>query len=939
MNDRHFSIGRKESPELREMLAEIVHSGEGRTLIVSGEAGSGKTFLIKEFLSESYESYERKLVSGYGYSVNLSGSIRSYHPWKEAIIDIDTNLLVMNYLHGLPRKGVDYKKVIKSAFEGTGVDWIKAIPQIGNISSLIYKTVKEIQEGVSEQKIAKAIKKISEGITFNNAESLFEAISAKLRNITEKYPLIIFIDDLQWMDQSSRELFFYLAKNLNDVPYKLLLIGAYRTEELFKRTGDTESGTFTDLNGLIVNLKKFTNTGFLEIGKLTKEEVIDYLFKRFPDNRFKSDLGDSLFQTSGGNILILDQLLDNYESSGVINKEGNVFLCQDFQGIDNLPSSINDLFAEKWNRLPDDLQEILRIASVMGDNFSVEIVTALLGENQLKLFKKIEVLKNVHKIITDSAIEYGKLRKVFKFVHTLFERFVYDTIDEQFRSEYHKLIAEEIKKNFKNLDDESILPRYIFHFGIGENIQNDHNEVILTKEQLDDESFRSKLKEYEAKLEILTEKNSKGYSSEEALRNLAILCSLSQIAEDNMLFARRRNLAGKILTIAGKPAEAEKAFLESFTIAEKSGNTDLLAECYVNIGNLMLRRTELDESREKLKKALELYRASGNREGRAIVLLNLAELEMKRGRLDDAFAFAQESLQQRESDSKDKGIATNYLLLGNVLNQKGELSEAGEYYLKALKVAQDQADNQLQSLLNSVHATLDIKRGEFDSALEKLSSSFEIQKKSYDMRALAIVKNNMALIYQFKGEYSKARELYDEAYVSFKNISDKRSTADTLYNISDLEIFRGDLAEAERAVDNALVIARETELDNLMMKLLDHKARIRLHLKDFKVAESILDESDMYSESGGKIETYRYKLARAILLSNKSSEEALKMMRDLRSNCPDEELSAEIAYEMCLITKEAEDISYALGKYESLFDRLKRYNYKTTSEKLSSMLE
>jgi len=330
-------------------------TGGGTTLIVSADAGLGKTTLIKKFISDNYEDSERKIISGYGYCINMNGSTRSYFPWIESIIELDTNLLTLNYLHGSVEKSNDYKKIIKTAFDGTGTDWIKSIPQIGNISALIYKTIKDLKKGFDVQEASKEIKKISEGISFNNTNDLFAAITVKLRSLSEKYPIIIFIDDLQWMDISSRDLFFYLSKSIKDNPFPLLLIGAYNTDELYENDNEEKENRVNGhLKELISNLKKFRSAEFITVNPFDSKQFNDYINKTYPSNKFADKFLKRIDDITDGNIFFLKQTLDNLEEESIIYKESGLFLNKDVDEYYRLPATINDAILEKWEKLPDE---------------------------------------------------------------------------------------------------------------------------------------------------------------------------------------------------------------------------------------------------------------------------------------------------------------------------------------------------------------------------------------------------------------------------------------------------------------------------------------------------------------------------------------------------------------------------------------------------------
>ena len=59
---------------------------------------------------------------------------------------------------------------------------------------------------------------------------LFDQFTAVLRSLAHSHPLLLLIDDLQWVDTGSSSLLFHLSRQLTDLP--ILIVGAYRPQEV-----------------------------------------------------------------------------------------------------------------------------------------------------------------------------------------------------------------------------------------------------------------------------------------------------------------------------------------------------------------------------------------------------------------------------------------------------------------------------------------------------------------------------------------------------------------------------------------------------------------------------------------------------------------------------------------------------------------------------------
>ena len=137
-------IPRQEQQILEDRLKKAKEERIGSTIILKGEPGIGKSTLVQNFFS----SCDADTLTASGYCLDMDGSSRSYHPWKEAIIELDADAAALN--QSLNKSGGkskdDLKKIVKTVMDETGAEWMKAIPQVGQIAAAIFMTAKVLKE-------------------------------------------------------------------------------------------------------------------------------------------------------------------------------------------------------------------------------------------------------------------------------------------------------------------------------------------------------------------------------------------------------------------------------------------------------------------------------------------------------------------------------------------------------------------------------------------------------------------------------------------------------------------------------------------------------------------------------------------------------------------------------------------------------------------------
>ena len=162
---------------LREALVQAA-SGRPAAVIVSGDAGVGKSRLLHEFTSTA--GGDAFVVAG--HCLDTADSALPYLPFAEAV----------GALSRLRPELVDRYRGLRTLLPGQAQDSEGELGRLG----------------------------------------LFEDLHAALADLAAERPLALFIEDLHWADRSSRELLVFLISRL--VGQRVLLVGTYRSDALHR---------------------------------------------------------------------------------------------------------------------------------------------------------------------------------------------------------------------------------------------------------------------------------------------------------------------------------------------------------------------------------------------------------------------------------------------------------------------------------------------------------------------------------------------------------------------------------------------------------------------------------------------------------------------------------------------------------------------------------
>ncbi len=171
----------KELATLRGAL-EQARAGKPATILISGDAGVGKSRLLHEFLRRPSQAGTAEALTATGHCLDTADSALPYLPFAEAI----------------------------GALARHRPDVIAGHP---GLSPLLPG-----QPQRAEGELGRL--------------GLFEAVSAVLTELAEDEPVVLAIEDLHWADRSSRDLLTFLTSRLTDRP--VLILGTYRADALHR---------------------------------------------------------------------------------------------------------------------------------------------------------------------------------------------------------------------------------------------------------------------------------------------------------------------------------------------------------------------------------------------------------------------------------------------------------------------------------------------------------------------------------------------------------------------------------------------------------------------------------------------------------------------------------------------------------------------------------
>ncbi len=382
---KRHSVGRARPRSDLHAALDQVRRGHGLIVGVSGEPGIGKSTLVDDFLIDLAESGAPAVVGRGLCSERLAGT-EAYLPLLDALSDLlraDDGALAR------------LMRTVAPLWYG------QVAPADSRAASL--EGARPAQTGAQER--------------------LKRELVAFLTEVGRQQPIVLFFDDVHWVDVSTVDLLAYLARQFDALP--VLVIATYRREELQVLK-----------HPLLSAMQDLQSRGlFREIALefLTRDDVGQYIALRFPGHRLPEGFADLIFAKTEGNPLFVADVLGYLAEQRVISQDGDGWiLTRSMPDIAReLPESVRGMILRKIDALGDDSRRVLMTASVQGYEFDGAILASILRLDLADVEDQLDRIERVHefvKRIREHEYPDGTLTLRYRFVHLLYQNVLYGSL-------------------------------------------------------------------------------------------------------------------------------------------------------------------------------------------------------------------------------------------------------------------------------------------------------------------------------------------------------------------------------------------------------------------------------------------------------------------------------------------------------------------------------
>ncbi|MBU2961461.1 AAA family ATPase [Citreicella sp. C3M06] len=393
--DRALCVGRAQELEALNDKASAAWGGQRAVVLVSGEAGAGKTRLVETFIASLPQ--RTPLWTVRGQALAHPGAREPYGLLLDALSELGAGPEGDTLARLLPKVAPTWAALLP----GSDAPWDTA------------------PFSVDPDKPA----------------TMRREFTALMERLTRGRPGVLLLEDLHWADPST--LAWLVTWGLQRTPARLLVLGTYRDEEVDRTSEMSEA---------LGQLSRQSDVLSVALGGLDAAAVAAYLAQRFPGHQFPPALAEAVFRRTEGHAILVDEAVDHWLMQGHVGYDGLRWQLKTTPEdlVSGLAPSIRTLIeSDRVSRLSPEERALLETASVAGQTFSAPD----LADDQHALEaaeRQLENLARNHRFISHAGLNVrpdGSVATRYAFRHALHHAALYEGLPAANRQGTHRRIG------------------------------------------------------------------------------------------------------------------------------------------------------------------------------------------------------------------------------------------------------------------------------------------------------------------------------------------------------------------------------------------------------------------------------------------------------------------------------------------------------------------
>jgi DNA-binding CsgD family transcriptional regulator/tetratricopeptide (TPR) repeat protein len=362
----------------------------GRLALVGGEAGSGKSRLVREL---AHEVASEGVLVLYGACDAVVQT--PYRPFAEALDQLT--------------RSTD-PEVLRADLGSAGGELARLVPDLdARVSGLPAPVAADPD---------------------TERHRLHTAVTDLLAGAGSRQPLLLILEDGHWADTPTLVLLRHLARAASEA--RVLVLATFR---------DTEADIPVALADALADLRRSDDVVRLHLGGLTEDDIGEFV-RRAGGGEIdptEPELSGAIRDLTEGNAFLLCELWRALvETDAFAIEEGTLRLTRPLREIAT-PQSVREVVSQRLARLDPASRDLLELAAVAGPEFELDVLRRAAPVE----LERIDALEPAMRSGVIEELPFPAL--AYRFTHELVRRALYDRLSVLRRAELHLRIAKALE--------------------------------------------------------------------------------------------------------------------------------------------------------------------------------------------------------------------------------------------------------------------------------------------------------------------------------------------------------------------------------------------------------------------------------------------------------------------------------------------------------------
>ncbi len=639
-------------------------------------------------------------------------------------------------------------------------------------------------------------------------ESLFAGVADELAALAGERPIVLVLDDAQWLDRPTALLVAHLVRELGGEPFLAIAL-SYP-----EGTAGSPLGAAVEDSDLQVDR--------LRLGPFERGETAELVRRLVGTRQVPGSFVDTLQAHTGGNPLFVTESVTRMIEEGAVHPAAGVY-PETAEAL-LLPDTVEEAITDRLATLDDGTLELLETASLIGTVVPERVLVTASRLPEQSIRERTELL-------VESRLWDREDAGTVRFVSDAVRETIREGIPADDRQQRHRRIA----TAYREATDQS-----------GE-------YAALAASHYD----RAGAAEKAVETSLTAAEHATGvYAHEVAIEACERAVELAREIDDGTAVAEALALLGDTYETIGEYEEAKRCFRY---VRGRTDSRETIQRMWTREGQVEIKLGQFERARDCLEPALELHRELDDPEGRVETLNSLGIVAVKQTDFEAAREYFERGSELYRELGNPIGEAKTLGNLGVVERKLGNYGAAQDSHRQALDIFREHGDKNAEANSLGNLGLVATRRGELSTARERYGECLELKRAIDSKRGVSRVYDNLGTVERLAGNLDAAREQYQRAIEIDHETGDRHGRAQSIRDLATVDRMDGAYETARERYRESLETLRELGDRSREARALGEFGILAWLAGDPETATERLGQClDIYAETGERVKRSRY---------------------------------------------------------------------------------